>query len=277
MKKSNSYLLLMFVLTVCIINLSNCKKDCNDPSNPNCSNFDPCLNVADASFTVKQYCSTFYNQASFEEDSLLTPGQVIFEVNDQDVDSCYWKIGAEAQYRTGKSILITFDNQMEELLPVQLIVYKNLECCQDQLAQRDTIIRYIPLEHREGTRIIGSYTGYHEDAPNDTFTITIDSMSHPYDNYTMFSVFNLPEGCFVNSTIFPYQNFRDQPSILPSKTHLLLFTGFSSDECPDPEGIGKVDLINNSIVIDYNISSRMIDTTTNTIPRINKKFIGQKN
>ncbi|MFT6320890.1 MAG: hypothetical protein ACJAT4_001819 [Granulosicoccus sp.] len=202
MKESNNYLLLMLILTVCIINFSNCKKECNDPTNPNCSNFDPCLNFVDASFTVKQYCSSFYNQASFEEDSLLTPGQLIFEVNDKEVDSCYWKIGAEAQYRTGKSILITFDNRMEELLPVQLIVYKNLECCQDQQAQRDTITRYIPLEHREATRIIGSYTGYHEDAPNDTFTITIDSMSHPFDNYTMFSIFNLPKGCIVDNFIF---------------------------------------------------------------------------
>lgn len=277
MKKSNSYLLLMFVLIVCIINLSNCKKDCNDPSNPNCSNFDPCLNVADATFTVKQYCRSFFNQAFFEEDTFLTPGFLVFEVNNIDIDSCYWKVGAENQIRRGKSITIQFDNYMEELLPVQLIAYKNLECCQDQLAQWDTVTQYIPLEHQEETRIIGSYTGYHEGSPNDTFTITIDSMSHPFDNYTMFSIFNLPEGCFVNSTIFPHQNFRDQPSIVPSKTNFVFFTGFSNDECPDPEGIGIIDQTNNSIVIDYNISSNMIDTTTNTIPRIDKKFIGQKN
>ena len=90
---------------------------------------------------------------------------------------------------------------MEELLPVRLIVYKNLEYCHDQSAQWDTITQYIPLEHREGTRIIGSYTGYLEDPPNDIFTVTIDSISHPFDNFTMFSIFNLPEGCIIDSYI----------------------------------------------------------------------------
>ncbi len=102
-------------------------------------------------------------------------------------------------------------------------------------------------------------------------------MSHPFDNYTMFSIFNLPEGCIVEGSAFEYENFRAQPSILQSKTQFLFFTGFTDDECPDPKGIGKIDQLNNSIIIDYSISSRMIDPVTNTIPRIDKKFIGQKN
>lgn len=276
MKKSNSYLLLIFILATCIINLSNCKKDCDDSSNPDCSNFDPCLNIADASFTVKQHCRSFFNEAFFEEDTFLTPGLLVFEVNDVDIDSCYWKIGSETQFRRGKSINITFDNPMEELLPIQLIVYKNLECCQDQLAQWDTITRYIPIEHREGTRIIGSYTGYLEDAPNDTFTVTIDSLSHPFNNYVMYSIFNLPEGCIVDGSVFEYENFAAQPSIVPSKTNFLFYTSFTDDECPNPKGIGKVDLINNSIIIDYSISLG-IDPINGGIIREDKKFIGQKN
>ncbi len=277
MNKANyNFLLILILVIYTIINLPSCKKDCTDPSNPDCSNFDPCLNVADASFTVKQNCQSFHNQASFIEDSFLTPGRLIFEVDDKDVDSCYWKIGSEAQFRTGKSIMVTFDNRMEELLPVQLIVYKKLESCEDLSVQRDTVIRYIPMEHWEATTIIGSYTGYHEDTPIDTFTITIDSMSHPFNDYVMYSIFNLPEGCYVDGSVFEYENFAAQPSIIPSKTNFLFFTGFSDDECPNPRGVGMINQFNNSIIIDYSISLNIIDTVTNTILRDNKKFIGQK-
>ena len=48
MKQSTLFLLLSIIMLISF----SCEKDCNDPINPDCGNYDPCLGIAqpDADF-----------------------------------------------------------------------------------------------------------------------------------------------------------------------------------------------------------------------------------
>lgn len=124
--------LLFFILT-CIGLLfftESCKKkECFDPANPECENYDPCFGKepTTAKIRIAQYFdNTSYPDmrgVSIEEEKLL-PGYIKFGCQTADVKKCTWILGSETI--NGTEVRRLFDISLpQETYTVTLIVEKD--------------------------------------------------------------------------------------------------------------------------------------------------------
>lgn len=188
MKNKVFYLVALAVGMVFV--MSGCK-DCDDPSDPDCGNYDPCFGKEEFKPHFKMYDAIkhwsgelfaypvqppvqpyFTNYILTEGDTLLTNG-VIF-IAPEGYDSVWWLIGAEASYRQGKGIGIYFEDEYPENLPIIMVGKRkpNKACFPNEQAI-DTVRRFLTLKPRTDTKVTGQWIGAYDTHPNDSFEINI--------------------------------------------------------------------------------------------------------
>ncbi len=166
------------IVSIFILLIQSCK--CDDPSDPNCPNYDPCLCVTEdfADFEMEE--ALFYNGEGgyYQTDTTLENNNVRLTVYDQSVDSVKWIIGADPTLRTGKSINLSFDEAYGEI-PVTVIAYKNLAAnCLGENFGTDTITKSIYVLEWWRAPYFGTFSGTTSEDPDTPFFTEIDTISN---------------------------------------------------------------------------------------------------
>ncbi len=179
MKPLHFVLLVLWVMAS--ISIQSCKKDCcNDPTNPDCKNYDPCYGKepANASFNFYLDLSNEYGKYHYNTDTIeMREGGysalVHFKVDDKNVDSCWWTVGKDARVFTQKEFYLTF-NLWNSPIQVTLIVDKhNAKACHPDKPIRDTFTKVLTLMPLGSSNIFGKYLGYLDGNESDTASIII--------------------------------------------------------------------------------------------------------
>jgi hypothetical protein len=173
---------------------SGCKKDCLDPANPDCSNYDACLTArrtnAGFGFFNKGYLSS--NGENVEvflptRDTVFIPEGgsyfMYFRANSSEMDHYEWQIGLDPRTFNDSIHRTTFQNVAGDI-DVTLKVAKespNTDCFPDDTGvdQITRTVHFVPYtastieEELEYSPIYGEYLGYNEDTPSDTSRVKI--------------------------------------------------------------------------------------------------------
>jgi hypothetical protein len=231
--------LFFLVLLVAIIFLTGCPND--DPVKP-----DPCAGKKPVSAEIKimQKVSNYETHTTewIETDTIAVEKIVLFEAIG-DYEQYEWQIlGDTTKYHKLKQTFI-FDKDWGELI-VRLIVRSQPDTlCFPTDDGIDTAFKKILVVKREELAINGSYFGFHENAPEDTFTVKI---KHEGEDRGMI-LYNINRGCFIPENKLPYSYYY-----LDYSNYFVLFKGEAyGDGCESPSGKGVLDISNNRIVIDY--------------------------
>ncbi len=196
--------LLLFACFV-FFTFSHCEKDrpCDDPTNPLCPNYDPCIEYepANADFVVldsvvKWDCDgTGPLSHSYAIDTGLVLRDYYFQALHHH-DSYEWQIGSDSRTWNDAAFALYFGTEGEGAIPVTLTVTKNdPDNCLTEEQRISTITKTIYSHFWDGTEnepppIVGKYTGANTDAPQDTFTIEVPTLTNGYT-----SILNLPKDC----------------------------------------------------------------------------------
>lgn len=180
--KIRKYTLLSLVACAMLF-IQSCK--CDDPSDPSCPNFDPCLCVNKDFANFKMEEALFYNGegAFYQTDTTLENNNVRLTIYDQTVDSVKWIIGADPNIRKGKSINLTFEEAFGEI-PITTIAYKQKAAdCLGEEAGIDTLTKSIYVLEWWKAPYFGKFSGTTSEDPNKEFITEIDTISS-YRGYT---------------------------------------------------------------------------------------------
>jgi hypothetical protein len=189
---------------------SGCRKDCVDPADPECSNYDPCTGyvAADAGFRMLKIPIATLGwdcdgeeprDLEFETDTIFAGGPVYFRADQEQAAglSYEWKIGADARTWTTREFELRFGQNAVGDIPVTLMVEKaNPLACGGTAYTRDTLtknlhVKRIPDDIYTGgtwSPIFGRWEGRNTDDPTSIFQVEV----HPD-----WSLTGLLEGCTV--------------------------------------------------------------------------------
>ncbi|MFN0214170.1 MAG: hypothetical protein ACKVT2_07930 [Saprospiraceae bacterium] len=264
----NTFLLASFCVSLLISSLSchKCKEEyCDNPYDPNCANYDPCLGKeqTDAEFVILDtiVCGDDLKNLwqSFEVDT-CHPRDVWFRALHNN-DTYEWKIGSDPRIFTEKEFSLYIDVFGD--IPIRLITTKkNIfnNCFPDDVG-RDTFYRTLHIaNYNLIAPIYGKYLGYDEQNPLLEYTIEIKS---PQSAGVYSGVYGLPEGCL-----------KLIPPPLPSDMYESWRYGVVADRdinCFEPQGVAELAADYRTLTINYTI--RKDFSSSNRISRV---FIGIK-
>jgi len=267
MKKSIISPVLFIFISFVLVNIFGCEgcKEpvCDDPLNPECPNYDPCLSYepANADFVVMDTFTwiTCLGEGGAELfiseviDTSVVWGDKHFKALYQN-DTYRWKIGYDTTVWIEKEFDLYFGNAGVGDIPITLITTKNdPNHCLTEAEMADTITKTIHLVNWEegeenAPRIFGRYVGVETDYPLDTFIVEISTD-------LLKGVLNLPNGCT-----------NEYGSLVGSWKSFLFSTGWP--ECNRPCGKGQLQEDNKTLIVDYTIKIEN--------KRLKKQFIGIK-
>ena len=199
----------VYLCVLILIGLVSCNKDCNDPGNPDCPNYDPCcgLSPVNAGFTISELRTIDHDSIvaygldtlRIETDTVIDPGFVVFEANYKGATEYKWQIGDEANPRYGKKIGILFNSQSDPdfnlTIDIKLTIKDdpNLACFPDDNGI-DSLIKPLTIVPRNQAAIFGEWEGSSTEFPDETYTITLDTFTaNPQGNLYFFQ--NFPDSC----------------------------------------------------------------------------------
>ncbi len=249
------------------VGLNSCKrdKDCTDPTNPDCENYNPCHNSKKltADFDIYKIRNYRSNWIPYDTDSIFAiDARFVAKETGMQYE---WTIGTETintQAVTRKNFPIGVG------IPITLRVKRKdgFECHpNDIFAVKTRIMRVVNFND---LRIEGCYQGANSDNPNDTFTVCIDILdSITFPNWIgkttisgLINVSSCPKKTFIITSI---EDLGYQQYIFHS----------SDGKCFSPRGRVRVDsAYTNSIHIDYSYFKSLQDLH----PSIHKSFIGTR-
>jgi hypothetical protein len=162
-----------------------CGKDCTDPSNPQCPNYNPCLQTKE--YTADFYCSgmLYLNQRldtipleyRIQEDYVLGNGGGVF-VSTQAGVKHYWRLG-NREFRDSIFSLVFLQQDKGHKFDVMHVIEYPLtpeyKKCYPKATGRDTVIKSFTIESGRliDMPIWGKYKGYVDIFPNREVTIEI--------------------------------------------------------------------------------------------------------
>jgi len=176
MKQFVSIVLFLIVLGA----MQSCKDDppCNEPTNPKCSNYDPCydkkpvsanfeIGLTEDPFTITKFTGMF------EEDTIFPDGALHFRAKIKNA-KYIWKLGSETIYDS--AFTRTFYKVPFGRYKVTLIVEKDPDLrCFPNNNGRDTLTRYFHIVEPCKLKTTGSYKGVWE-GQKDSFIFKIMHM-----------------------------------------------------------------------------------------------------
>ncbi len=198
---------LLIIFSGLLIVQSCCK--CDDPTNPDCSNYDPCYEVeAPIADFGAGYKYTFEGQENFNNfypDTILyldgdtIPSTCTFYSYTMDADSFYWRVGQDPRVFKGKEFYLEFDDNFHlQPINVELIVLKESECFDGGFV-RDSLTRTLfpdtkYIESPSWEFFNSEYRGISTEFLNDSFDIEfMDDISW---------IENMPRGTNGNTALY---------------------------------------------------------------------------
>ncbi len=195
-------LLLLLALSGLIV-WQGCKR-CDDPTNPECENYDPCWNSqpVSANFVIGQTFTNRYHPTlkdTFLVVDTVLEGQPMTEFQGPEgYDRYEWTIGQDNRTFTDQTVYLFFVDP-EPRLRIQLIVEREPDtACFPGEDGRDTAVQYLTVVPRNQPAIRGSYRGVLASAPNDSFEVSIGPLPQ-YPNEPPNFLFNINPGCIPES------------------------------------------------------------------------------
>lgn len=163
--------LLLVLFSVTLLIAQSCKRECHDPANPDCENYDPCFGKekTSADFTISEVVSGFAN----ETDEVFRMSYVQFE-SKQDFDSYEWVIGNHPDtFRTKKCGLQSFPEG--GTITVRFIGKKQPNrTCFPEDDGIDTVYKSFKVSAADSLiPILGEYEGYYDAYPNQKVTVKV--------------------------------------------------------------------------------------------------------
>ncbi len=167
---------IIFVVLFAVFILNGCSKECCDPTNPECENYDPCHNSqpANADFIINEQINAtdFY----YETDTIYRVNGTLFKPK-HDADSITWILGSETVhqkelFRKGYPL---------GTIEVTMIAKMNPSSCLTEEQRIDTMTKQffvlpspsvIDSNASKSSPWWGTWEGYNTDEPNDRFTVS---------------------------------------------------------------------------------------------------------
>jgi hypothetical protein len=190
-----------FILTIfTLCGCKSCKEECDDPTNPECPNYDPCfgLQLPDQNLTI-----TASGYEALDHDTIWCLSDVSFEVK-EPADSVFWKIGADPTIHQGNSMDIYFGTPYQNV-QIRCISYrKDNVMCNGQSLKVDTVLKTLTLVHWPDLPIWNwEFDGAFEDTPNEnkhvSFTYELSANSNPLHPTGERYILGLTELCGVGN------------------------------------------------------------------------------
>ena len=143
-------------ILIILLTFNSCKKDCKcqDPSKPECENYDPCYGkIITADFFMHQYDGWFVDPKKEKPencDTLLSNGAK-FNAYMPKANSYQWKVGTDTRVFTGSTLELLFDDYINDFnnldpsnnkfykpIPVTLTVKNKFGGC---IQAKDTVLK----------------------------------------------------------------------------------------------------------------------------------------
>jgi hypothetical protein len=174
--------LAMFV----VLFFSTCKKECcQDPTNPECENYDPKYGIPTADFTIRQSLRPYgwpdleENIAEFSDTIVIGNNGVLFTAKEENAIRYEWTIGEDSRRFYTKEVALRFDDFLQipdnvrRKIPIKLKVVKKPMSHQNQ---DDTVhISERSLVFADEFLWSGTFEGYFEHEPNTKRVIIVNS------------------------------------------------------------------------------------------------------
>lgn len=196
---------LILIVSLMILSWSGCK-DCDDPSNIDCGNYDPCHDKqpANADFGIYELFDLRERGRFENETDTVLPGftGVLFKPKHKN-DKVTWYLGSEVLEQTQVVRSLFPPNKT---ISVTMIAEKNQNDCLNVEELRDTVTKeffckdigdfYSFVENAIKMPFWGTWEGYLTDAPNEKFIVTF---GHIFKNWRpelqfQFALAGLPKG-----------------------------------------------------------------------------------
>jgi hypothetical protein len=162
--------LTLTVIVALTFSLNSCKKECNDPCNLDCDNYDPCCGqtAADASFTIFEVLNLMPNLSidGFIGEDVATDTIVFLNAArfraDFEAEYYEWSIGSDPRVWNTREFSLKF-RTITPYTPVEvrLKVYKpTSNNCFPNVTDTAFFKRTLVTVPRDSSLVFGRYTGY---------------------------------------------------------------------------------------------------------------------
>ncbi|MGK0363261.1 MAG: hypothetical protein ACI85O_000305 [Saprospiraceae bacterium] len=240
---------------------------CDDATNPDCPNYDPCLTygAANADFSILDSLSAGpidYPGFTVPVDTTWNNDRLFFRAKHENA-TYEWLVGADPTIHTGKEFGLNFGSAALGDISVRLITtIEDVEGCYSEEERIDTsykTVHFIDIEAiaEETTSIYGDYYGYVDDKPEDYFTISYKSIYEEPGH----GLRNFPKDCELR--LSPRPAFR----------YFLFDTG-NDIECDNPKGFAELQADSKTLIIKFTTRVFNFDTSMYEETSEEKTFIG---
>ncbi len=176
-----------YIVLTFFIFLISCRNDdnsepvsapCNDPSNINCPNYDPCfgLNPTTAEFKISgalAFAGAYSD--SFLVDTAFYGGQLKFEAVDQEADYYKWYLGTEIiEGPDEHTVFRTINNLSKGIYSAALFLQKNPDTvCFPADDGIDSVFQFFTKVDICDLAIVNKFKGIYESIPEDSIILEI--------------------------------------------------------------------------------------------------------
>jgi hypothetical protein len=237
MKNKVFYLVALAVGMVFV--LGGCK-DCDDPSDPDCGNYDPCFGKYPDKLEIEMYCSDIFVEPfrSFDyhitKDSVFTsPMDFKFKTN-HNYDSVKWYFSSSSQSWTTNELELRFSSNepwdpLVGSFKIFCVGYRQKDplCKGENDSGFDTISRNFRMVEWWNPKIIGYYRGLNDGETDSVdFYIDFDSMYHHGLN-----IYTYPGENLLANGLLP-KAYENEPSYNLKFGVLFDYTRFKMNRMP---------------------------------------------
>ncbi len=240
-------------LFIIIVVLNGCRHKCQDATNIDCENFDPCTqeHVTSADFTMTESYSYYDEHTNKNEKITMETDTTCWGVElkaKYDADYYEWHVGTDTAVRHSKSFYLDLSLNAKGygLIDITLITkrYKPSKCFPDDDGA-DTVKRTLySLGYYKDKPICGKYYGHFDTKPDSNFTIQV---------FVKGKISNLERLCTIDT-------------INDVRIYSYFFAIMESD-CSVPVGAGRLNKETRELIIDYSIADQYFNI-------YKKRFIG---
>ena len=135
-----------FLLGICVISafwLISCNR-CDDPTDPNCRNFDPCFGLGKgvtADFDMFEVNNSRWPEIKVKTGVILDRRTLILVPNDTFDVEHQWIIGTDPRIREGEVEVVTFGFPAGRIKITHIVSGNPMTACQDEDDGKDTVIQ----------------------------------------------------------------------------------------------------------------------------------------
>lgn len=226
---------LILVVGIAALTTSGCKR-CDDPSDPDCKNYDPCLGKEPVSAEFEMWETMPHDTLFRAYDAIYMYRPLVLKARQPDLENYQWRIGLDTTLRSGNTTTVSFGAPYGQI-EITLIVNSTPDVeCNPADDGRDTFRQTIHVLDYASLPIWGSYRGYESGEENEWFTMTLRLDSTRIGDVA--ALYNLPRGCTLNW------------SVVVGANGFLIRTG-GSENCLGADGTAYLSKNNDSLMAVY--------------------------